>query len=319
MQQLSVQSGYRSLIAVRKRAQSSATFLRLGRTAYPYLLMLPAMAIMLGVLVYPWIWTLHLSFHSWSLMRPHEAPVFVGLRNYVVLLQDPPFLDAIWRTLALAFGTVLVEFLLGFGLALLLNLTLPGRSLLRLFLLIPMLLTPSVVGLMWKLWFHYDFGLLNYLIGVFGLPAVGWLSNPSITLVTVGITEVWLHTSFVILVLLAGLQTVPREIIEAAKIDGASRLQVFRHITLPWLQPLILIVLLFRLVFALRVFDTVLALFRSSGPANGGQVLGVYLYEHLGRTWRMGESATISYVMLLLTMTLSFLLAARIYRRGTAG
>ena len=281
--------------------------------AYPYIWLLPVGLIMVGVLVYPWALSLLLSFQSWTPLRP-APPQFVGLDNYMRAFADPAFQGALRNTAGLVVTTVTIQFLGGFAIALLLNTITVGRAILLTMFLLPLMVTPSVVGLSWKLLLHNEWGIFNWVLRGLGLPTVGWLSDPSWTMFTIVMVDVWQHMPFGVLVLLAGLQAIPDEQIEAARVDGASALQVFRHIVLPFLAPLILITLLFRLIFALRTFDIIYSLFRSGGPANAGQVIGVYLYERLRVTWRLGEASAISFILLALTMALAFFFVIRWYR-----
>ncbi len=265
-----------------------------------------------AVLVGPWAYSLDLSFYSWSPLR-EAPPRFVGLANYLTTLADPLFQKALVTTLTLVAMAVAIEFVLGFGLALLLMLPVRGKRFFRSAFLIPLMITPAVVGLVWRVLLHDELGLVNWGLRSLGLPAVGWLSDPSVTLLTILLIEVWQHTPFVILVLGAGLATVPTELIEAARVDGATPRQVLRHIMIPWLGAIIVVVLLFRMIFVLRTFDTIYALFRSGGPAQAGTTIGVYLYESLRVHWNLGQASAVSYLILLLTVLASagFALTAR--------
>lgn len=268
---------------------------------------------MVGILLYPWILTLQLSFQSWTPLRP-GPPQWVGIENYTRIFGDPTFYLALRNTTILVVTTVTIQFVLGFGIALLLNAVRVGRAVLLTMYLLPFLVTPSVAGLSWKLLLHNEWGIFNWVLNSLGWAPIGWLSDPSWTLPTIILVDVWQHTPFGVLILLAGLQAIPEEQIEAAKIDGASNVQVFLHIILPFLAPLILITLLFRLIFALRTFDIIYALFRSGGPANAGMVIGVYLYQQLHVAWQLGEAATTSLVLLVLTMGLAFFFILRWYK-----
>lgn len=280
---------------------------------YPYVLLSPVLLIMAAVLLYPWIVSFLLSFQSWTPLRPVPSR-FVGLDNYVRIFTDAAFWSSLQNTAILVVATVTIQFLAGFGLALMLNSITVGRGLLLTMFLLPLMVTPSVVGLSWKMLLHNEWGIFNWALTTVGLPRVGWLSDPSWTLFTIILVDVWQHMPFGALILLAGLQAIPEEQLEAARVDGASSFQSFVHIVLPFLMPLILITLLFRVIFALRTFDIIYSLFRSGGPANAGMVIGVYLYEQLRLTWRLGFASAISYVLLMLTMALAFGFIVRWYR-----
>lgn len=279
----------------------AASLRRRRRYAQPYLWLLPVFAIMGAILIYPWGYSLIMSLYSWTPLRP-TPPRFIGLENYTYLLSDASFLDSVRITSTLVVVTVFLQFVLGFALALLLNMVSKGRAILTAAYLIPLMLTPSIVGLCWKFILHDEWGLANWALRTLGLAPISWLSDPNWTLPTIILVDVWQQAPFAVLVLLAGLQAIPEEPIEAARVDGANQLQVFWHVMIPYLQPIIITVLLFRLIFSLRTFDVIYSLFRSGGPGNAGQVLGVYLYEHLRTTWRMGEGSAISYALLIATI-----------------
>lgn len=279
----------------------------------PYVWLLPVGIILVGVLLYPWLNSLVLSFESWTPLRP-VPPRFVGFDNYLKLLTDSAFHTTLRNTGTLVATTVAAQLVGGFAIALLLNEIRVGRGLLLVMYLLPLMVTPSVVGLSWKLLLHNEWGIFNWVLTSAGLPRVGWLSDPNWTMPTIVLVDVWQHMPFGVLTLLAGLQALPDEQLEAAQVDGASPWQVFRHIVLPFLAPLILITVLFRLIFALRTFDVIYSLFRSGGPANAGSVIGVYLYEQLRTSWRVGEASATSYVLLILTMGLAFFFIVRWYR-----
>lgn len=286
---------------------------RAARTFYPYLWFLPALAVIGYVMFYPWIWSLWFSFRSWSLVLP-DPPRFVGVENYVRTFADPLFRKAFVNSINLTFVSVAGEFFLGFSLALLLNRRgLRARKFFLSSFVVPMMLTPVMVSIMWRLLLASEGGLVNYLMRVMSLTPLQWMADPSLSMTTVCIVEIWQNTSFVTVILLAGLQSLPEEPYEAARVDGASGTQAFWYITLPGLRPLIAVVLLFRVMFALRAFDIIYALFGGGGPGNSAMVLGVYLYEHFRVSWQVGESAAISYILLAITIltTVMFLIKAR--------
>ncbi len=207
--------------------------------------------------------------------------------------------------------SVVVETALGLACAVLLDSGVRARQMFLTVIMLPFVLAPVMVGLTWKILLQDQFGLVNYYLRRLGLGAPQWLSDPSFTMITIIGLEIWQYTPFVVLILYAGLQAIPGEIRESARVDGASALQMFRFITVPHLMSLILIVVLFRVIFALRTFDVVYTLFKSGGPGNAGMVLGVYLYEELKVSWELGKASAISYVILILTLLLSVSLTWR--------
>lgn len=284
------------------------------KAIHPYLWFLPMGVIVCGILLYPWLWSLYLSLHSWSPLRP-GSPLYIGLTNYLEVLTDPGFWNSVRITVELMVLSVGGQFIIGFALALLLNRIRKGRGVFVSILMLPMMLTPSVIGLIWKFLLHGEWGTLNYFISLVGLEPLKWMSDPSVTLYTVSLISIWQNMPFVMLVLLAGLQTVPQDLMDASRVDGATGLQSFRYIILPWLRPLMNIALMFRVVFALRTFDVVYSMWRSGGPGKSAQVLGVYLYEEYRWAWAIGRSSAISYILLGITFLFSLVFARDLLRR----
>lgn len=276
----------------------------LARAVQPYVWLVPTVGILLLLLFYPLLYSLYLSFHSWDLNRPAEIGRFVGLNNYLRLLRVEEFWESLKVTLVWTFGSVLAEFVIGFGMALILDKLVRLKSFIRTLCILPMLLTPVVVALMWKFLWAPKFGFINYLISVLGLAPIDWFSQPLTALGAVMTTEVWHNTSFVVLVLLAALQALPDEPYEAARIDGAGKVQAFLYITVPLLMPAILVVLIFRTIFAFRAFDLIWVL-TGGGPVNATLTLSVYIYRLAFRYWELGFASALAWVMLIISMAIS--------------
>jgi multiple sugar transport system permease protein len=217
-----------------------------------WLLTLPSVVILFALTFYPLLRALEMSTKRFL---PANRQVFVGIENYTGLLANETFITSLGVTAKFIGLAVGLEFLLGFGIALLLNKKLKFRGLWQTLILIPMILSPTVIGLIWRLLYTPD-GLLDYIANATGLVTgnVGWISEPSIALYSVILTDVWQWTPLVVLVMFAGLQSIPSHVREAAIMDGAGPFQRFRDITLPYLQSLIVLVLIIRVVDALRVF-----------------------------------------------------------------
>jgi multiple sugar transport system permease protein len=292
---------------------------RLGRGLYryfspmaakkirPYIWVSPTILVLGALLIYPWLWCFWLSFHSWTPLRP-GSPKFIFLGNYITTLTSPGFWNAVLNTINVVVVSIGISFILGFGLALLLSKMRRGRGVIFVMLLLPMMLPQSMVGLMWKFFFHTEYGIFNWLLSVAKLRPVGWLADPKYALLSVNLIQIWVNTPFVIMIIFAGLQSMPIDPHEAALIDGANSFQRFWYITIPMLKPLIVIVLLFRVMHAVRTFDAVYSLFRSGGPGKSAEVIGVYLYETYRITWQLGLSSAIAIILLCMTVivTLGF-------------
>ena len=254
-----------------------------------------------------------MSFTKFSISEG-IPPRFIGLENYIKTLTDPLFLLSLGKTISYIFMTVPAQVIIGFTVALLLNQNIRGRGFYLAGIMLPFMLTPAIVGLIWKILLSGQWGVLNYFLSLIGVSKIGWLSDPSVSMYTVAFIDVWQHFPWVTMILFAGLQSIPRDMYEAADIDGASARQTFIHITIPYLKPLIVIVIMFRLMFALRTFDLIYSLFRSGGPGNSVMLLGVHLYEKFSLTWEVGQTSALSYIFLILTMILSVGLTIHMYK-----
>ncbi|MDX0016982.1 ABC transporter permease subunit [Sinorhizobium meliloti] len=284
--------------------ESNAARPRSKRTKRPGLwLMLPAAAAMLLAFGAPLIFSAWYSFTGWSLVRPASKSEFVGLSNYTRVLTDHEYWQAIGVTLTYAASAVTIECILGIALALLLNKQMFGRGIFRSLMLIPMVMTPAVVGLFWKLFFEESDGLFNYFLTAAGLPALPWL-GVSMALISIVILDVWQATPFFMLIMLAGLQSMDRNIVEAAEIDGASRLQVFRYITLPHLVPYIMVAAAFRIIGALADFDKIYLL-TFGGPGNVTTTVSLYAYNRGFKIFDIGQTTAISWLFIILVLTIT--------------
>ena len=271
---------------------------------------LPTIVLSAAVFGFPLLLSLIMSFVAWSIDQPVSEAQFVGLRNYRDLFADRVFVASLWLTLGYTSATVSLEILIGLAIALLLNLDLPFIRIFRTALIVPMMVTPIVAALCWKLLLDPTYGLVDYLIG----SPVIWLGDPTLALITVGGVNVWQNAPFVALLLLAGLQSVPKEIMEAARIDGATKTALFRHITLPLLSPYLLVAMLLRIIFEFRAFDNVYVM-TAGGPANATLVLSIYVYHTSFFSFDLTLASAASWIMLLIVLTVSLLLIAAIRQK----
>lgn len=260
----------------------------------------PALVVIGGVLVYPLIRVLIIGFYSSSISRGMR---FVGLQNYVDIFQDKVFFTALQNTFVFSIAAVSIEIVLGFLLASILTRDFFGRNVVRGVLMIPMLASPIVSGIMWRFMYNPDFGIINYFFSVFGLPTQVWTGSPKTALLSCIIVDIWAFTPFVILLLLAGLQSIPKDQYEAAMIDGAGAWGKFKFITVPWLRPMLLVVLLLRTMDCIKVFDQIYAL-TGGGPGVSSLTVGVYAYVKGFRNFHFGYAAAISWVLALITIVI---------------
>jgi multiple sugar transport system permease protein len=277
----------------------------------PALYIAPAFIVLGLVLVYPLGYSVWLSLHKWNLRTFKEGAPWVGLQNYVELAANADFRNALVVTFTFIVLAISAELIAGMGLALLLNRELKGKGIMRSLILIPMMCTNVVIGLTWRLLLNYQFGVVNYYLQRVGLPAVEWLSDPGWAMVSVVMVDFWNTTSFVCLMLLAGLQSLPEEPFEAARIDGASSLQQFRFLTLPLLKPIILVVLLWRFIDTFRIFD-VIYLLTSGGPAKATETVSIFVHRYGFQSFNLSFSAAASFVMILIMLAVAGALAGAI-------
>lgn len=268
---------------------------------------LPALLLIIGVMV-PFFYGVYNSFTDTKLYMPETH--FIGLQNYIDLFTDRIFLNALFITVGYAMMVILIQIPLGLLVAQLLDITTPFRGIFRSVLVMPMLIPPVVAGLMWKTMMNPVSGVLNWLITSLGLPAFSWLSDTKTALFSILVIDTWLSIPFVALILLAGLQSVPIEINEAAKVDGANAWQIFRYIQVPNIGPFILLVIMFRFSDSLKAFDLIYSTTRG-GPINATRVMNVMAYEEVFRWSNLGKSMAIIFILWLISYVVSSILSKK--------
>lgn len=264
-----------------------------------WLLVLPALIILVALTLYPLLRAVKMSLYEFARGRK----IFVGLGNYLDLLSNGAFHHSLWVTFKFVILAVGIEFLLGFGIALLLNKKIKLRGFWQTVFLVPMILSPTVVGLVWRL-LYAPSGLLNQVLTPILGHSIGWLTEPSIALYSIIILDVWEWTPLIVLVMFAGLQSIPDDLREAAIMDGASRWQRFFDITLPYLKSLIVLVVIIRVVDALRMFAPVYVMTRG-GPASATNIISMYLYRVAFRFHNLGEAAAMGLSLLVIVIIAS--------------
>jgi len=279
-----------------------------------WLMLVPAMVILLSLVVYPFFVTIQYSFSDVDLLGGQASAKFVGFDNFWrALTKDPVFKDAVSNTVTFVFWIVILELLCGLGLALLLNSNVRGRRIFVSLFLIPLVLPPIVIALSWKMMYDYGWGVINHILMAFGFESVHWLSDPNIALYAIIFTDVWHLTPFVMLIFLAGLQSLPSEPYEAAEIDGATSWQIFRDITLPLLRPTVLVVLLLRTIDGSKVFDKVFVM-TGGGPGTATETLVTHITRNAFRGLDLGYAAAMSFMMLIVLMILGTIYIRSILR-----
>jgi multiple sugar transport system permease protein len=269
--------------------------------------LVPSMTVLAVILFYPLAYSLGLSFYNYYLPVPRTT--FVGLDNFRFILGDDAFWEALGVTARFTGAAVAIEVVLGIAVALLLDSRIPCRRFVNTVVLLPMAITPAVAGLLMRWMFESNWGLVNYFLGLVGVQGPGWTGDPVWALWSIILADVWQNTPFVILVVYAGLQSVPVEPLEAAMVDGASRAQTLAHVVFPFLRPLVLFVLIIRSMDAFRIFDQVFVM-TGGGPGTTTQTITFYNYVMAFRQLRMGRASALGVITLLI---LSLVIGAWIY------
>jgi len=274
----------------------------------PYLFLAPTLLILAVVTLYPLFYVFWLSLHRRLLI--FDISKFIGLENYGFLLSDDRFWNALYNTVYFTAVSVFLELILGLAMAMLLNRGFKGKGLMRSIILVPWIIPTVVSAKMWEWMYNPDFGILNYLLRA----NINWLGSPFWALNAAVFVDVWKTTPFVVLLLVARLQTIPVDLYQAARVDGASNWYIFRRITLPLLTPMILIVLIFRTLDAFRVFDVIYVLTGGS-PGNTTETLSIYAYKTLFQTLQFGYGSALA-VTVFLSVAITTIFYVKLLRRG---
>lgn len=268
------------------------------------LLLLPAVVVYAVFALNPMVDVVFLSFMKWNGLTPTKE--FVGLANYhQVLAQDPVFWGALRNTVVWTVLSVIFPPLIGFGFALGLNQRIPGRNPLRAVFYLPVIIAPIAVATMWKWMYDPFFGLFNALLTGWGATGLiqDWLGDAQVALYAMFVAYVWQTVGFSMVLFLAGLQGVSQTLVEAARIDGAGRFQLFRHVTIPALRPTITIVLILSVINSLKAFDIVYGM-TQGGPAQSTQMLAMWAYTQAMQLGDFGKGSAISVVLLIVTLAI---------------
>ena len=270
---------------------------------FGWLLTAPGLTALMLVVTFPLFFTVFVSGFDYTLIH-RSFDTFVGIENYRSAFGENYFGEALWVTLKFVVCVVLLEFVIGFTIALMLNSVTRFKDVYYLILLMPLLINPVVVALIWRMFLHPELGIVNYLLGLIGIAKVNWLGDPVIAFWTVVLTDIWHQVSFMIVLLLAGLSALPKEPYEAARMDGASTLQSFIHVTLPLMRPVIIVTLLIRLIFAVKTFDLVYVMTRG-GPGTATDLISYFIYRSAFFGLNIGQASAISVLLLVIVLALT--------------
>jgi len=262
---------------------------------YKWTLILPLVLVLAIFMLYPMIYCLFYSFHEWGMRKP---PSFIGFENYRDVLRDPKFWLALFKTAQVLVISIGFELAVAMGISVMFNRDFRGQNPIRGLILLPLLISPLAVSMMWNFFLQYDFGVINLTLNVIGLPKVLWFS-PKWALYTIAMISIWQWTPFSIFVLLAGLKSLPRDMFEASRVDGASAWYTFWKITLPNLVPLIMIIILLRTMWLIRLFDP---LYGTTRGGAGTELLDWQVYRETFVYFDIGRGSSMAIISLFLTL-----------------
>ncbi len=265
----------------------------------------PAVVVMAAACLYPVISAFQLGFYDWSMGTPWSSARFVGLDSFVSAFSNPRVWSSLWTTLIFAAVCVSAEMVLGIALALALEHPVRGMALFRTLFILPMMIAPIAVGLAWRYMFDAQFGLINAVLGLFGIAAKGWLADPTLAFAAIVIADIWQWTPFVFIMMIAALANVDSSVIEASRIDGARWWQMTFRVKLPMVMHVIAITLMMRLIDAFRVLEVVYVL-TFGGPGDSTEILALHIYKTAFVGQQLGVAAAISVLLLTVVALLSW-------------
>lgn len=276
-----------------------------------YAMVAPVQVLLLAFIFVPSLYVAWLSLHQSSY---GQIPTFVGLANYAAITADPVFWRAFWNTFLVVNLVVYGELVLGLGLAVLMNGPVPGKRLIIAILIAPYAITEVTTVVMWRYMLTPDVGMINYALESIGLGQITWWQSRFQALSVAAVLAIWQHLPFTFLILYASLMTVPNELREAARVDGATAWDEFRRILLPLVMPALLVALLFRYITAMRLFSEIWLL-TGGGPARLTEVLAVYLYRQAFSYHDFGVASATGWMMLLLSLAIALPYLWHVYRQ----
>jgi multiple sugar transport system permease protein len=276
-----------------KRKEQAGLKARIGSfvdRTFQYWTIAPMVITLSLLVIYPVTQLVRMSFSEIDIVQGKAIWEYVGLKHLRTALQDPVVPIALRNTLVFVVAVVIIETLLATLISVLVSRSNRFIGLYRTVLLIPLLVPPIAIGTMWRMMYDYNYGLINQVLGLFGIIGPTWTANPKLAMPSVILVDLWHWTSFMFLIIFAGLESLPSEINEAARVDGASETQIFRYITLPLLRPTLITAVMLRTIFAFKVFDEIFLL-TGGGPGTSTEVISLYIYEVFSRQFRVGYAS----------------------------
>jgi len=297
-----------------QKKDDSLTKTRLNRRPEfgPIWYIMPAIIVLVVINFYPLIRAINLSLYNYNLLKPNRID-FIGIKNFVEVIFNPIAWGALKTTAIFTFGGTIIEIIFGLLLALLFNREFWGKGLVRSLIILPMILSPVAVGLVWRIFYDADAGMVNYFFSLIGLPVRAWLGNITTALPALIATDVWQWTSFCFLVLLAALEGMPIEPYEAAKIDGASVFQSFKFITFPLIKPILVIIFALRMIDSIKMFDLVFIM-TNGGPGRATETMNFLIYQTGFRFFHIGKASSQAIILTIIVTVVSLLLLRKFIR-----
>lgn len=250
----------------------------------------------------PLLYSLYLSFFRMKLNLPNQTPQFVGFENYARMLTDQLLHTSTWNTILFAVISVALETVLGLMVAMVICSDKRWARIVTSIFMIPMIMAPVAIGTLWRMMLDSSTGVINYLLSFLGIPSINWLSNPTSAMIAVMLVNVWQLTPWVTVICAAGLKALPSDCLQAGLMDGATSGQIFRHIVIPLIKPVLVVVLMIRFIDAFKVFDTVYVM-TNGGPGSATEMLPNYIYKQGLKFFDAGYAAALA-IVFVLTMTL---------------
>ena len=290
-------------IADRPRARAARPRFS-ARSVSPYLFILPAAAIMLAGLVYPVVQAIYLAFYDWRLGTDFAGAPYVGWDHFARLVSDEAVRESVWVTVRFGFWTITIEMVLGIALALLLEKPIRGASVFRTIFILPLMVSPVVVGLIWRYLFDARIGWINYYLAQVGIEPQVWLGDADLAFFAIVFTDIWQWTPFIFIIVIAGLQALPSEVVEAARIDGANWWQTIFLVKLPMIRSILVIALLMRLIDVFRALE-VMYIMTGGGPGRSTELLSLHIYKRAFETQQLGYASAIAVLLIVMVFALS--------------
>ncbi len=284
---------------------------RISYNSFFYIIFAPALLLVLFLTAYPLGTVLHDSFFRYDFIT--GAKDYIGFQNYIRIAGDELFQRSFRNTLVFTFFASVLEVFFGVLLAFLLYGSFKGKKAASLIIIFPMIISTMVICAVWQIFYHYEIGLFNYVLRNIGMQPVGWLTDQRIALYSIILVDIWQWTPFTFLIIQAGMSSIPYELFEAARIDGAKKTQIARTITLPILSTQILLVLMLRTLDTFRLFDKVYAL-TGGGPANSTQTLSFYIYREGFSFFNFGRASAASVITLFFVAFLAMFYLRRLLK-----